>query len=176
MQVVQLTPLDMDYQREERVKTHAQLKELKKPKVIPQEKTPTNFSFKPTTFNLPPSIPSASKDSSLGFSKFIERNQFDLRTKPFIFSSPLSSSFSSSSNPFLAENSYVVGEDVTTTQINAATVARSDIAAPQTKVKDGDVQANVVDDVMASINPSFAVSSYFFGHLPQPKLTSRTGM
>ena len=32
---VKLTPLDVDYQREERAKTRARLDELKKPKVIP---------------------------------------------------------------------------------------------------------------------------------------------
>ena len=101
---MQLTPLDVDYQREKQAKTRAQLDELKKPKVMPREKPLANFSFKPVTFDLPHSIPSASKDSPLGFEKFIGRNPFDLHTKPFIFSYPLSSSSSSSSNPFLAKN------------------------------------------------------------------------
>ena len=107
---MKLTPLDVDYQREERAKTRAQLDELKKPKIIPREKPPAKFSFKHETFDLPHSIPSASKDSPLRFGKFIGRNIFDLRTKPSVFSSPPSSSFSSSSNPFF-EHSCVVGED-----------------------------------------------------------------
>ena len=68
---MQLTPLDVDYQREERAKTRARLDELKNPKVIPREKPPANSSFKPATFDLPSLIPSASKDYSLGFGKFI---------------------------------------------------------------------------------------------------------
>ena len=91
---VQLTPLDVDYQREEQSKTRSRLDELKKSKVMTQENPPANFSFKPMTFDLLPSIPFVSKDSHLGFGKFIGRNLFDLRTKPSIFSSP-SSSFSS---------------------------------------------------------------------------------
>ena len=120
---MQLTSLNVDYQREERAKNQARLDELKKPKVIPREKPPANFSFKPMIFYFPPSIPFESKDSPLGFGKFIGRKQFDLHTKPSIFSSPPSYSFSSSSSPFLAENSCVVGED-------AAIVAQSDITAP----------------------------------------------
>ena len=60
---MQLTHLDIDYQREERAKTRARLDELEKPKIIPREKLYANFSFKPATFDLPPSIPSVSKDS-----------------------------------------------------------------------------------------------------------------
>ena len=101
---MQLTPLDVDYQREEQTKTRARLDELKKPKVIPQEKPPVTFSFKPATFDLLSSISSALKDSPLGFGKFIGRNPFYLRTKPSIFSSPSSSSFSSSSNLSLVKN------------------------------------------------------------------------
>ena len=56
---MQLTPLDVDYHLEERAKTRARLDELKKPKVIPQEKPLENFSFKPATFDLPISIPFA---------------------------------------------------------------------------------------------------------------------
>ena len=97
---MQLIPLDVDYQWEEQDKTRAQLDELKKVKVITREKPPTNFSFKPATFDLPHSLPFVSKDYSLGFGKFIGRNLFHLRIKPFIFSSPPSSSFSSSSNTF----------------------------------------------------------------------------
>ena len=67
---VQLTHLDVNYQQEERGKTQARLEELKKPKVIPREKPPANFSFKPMTFDLPPSISFVSKDSPLGFGKF----------------------------------------------------------------------------------------------------------
>ena len=74
---MQLTPLNVNYQREEQAKTRARLDELKKPKVITREKHSANFSFKPGTFDLPPSIPSVSKDSPLGFGKFIGRNFFD---------------------------------------------------------------------------------------------------
>ena len=172
---MQLTPLDVDYQREERIKTQARLDELKKPKVITREKPPANFSFKPATFDLPPSIHVVSKDSPLGFGKFIERNPFNLRTKPSIFSFPPSSSFSSFSNPFLAENSCVVGEDTVVTRTDAITIARSDIATRQTDVEDNDVRANIVDDVVASIYPLFAIGSNFFGHLSQPELTSCIG-
>ena len=63
---VQLTRLDVDYQREEQAKTRDGLEELKKPKVIPQEKPPANFSFKPATFDIPSSTPSTSKDFPLG--------------------------------------------------------------------------------------------------------------
>ena len=171
---LQLTPLDVDYQQEERVKTQARLDELKKPKVITQEKPPANFSFKPATFDLPPSIPVVSKDSHLGFGKFIERNPFNLRAKPSIFSFP-PSFFSSSSNPFLAENSCVVGEDAAITRTDVITIARSNIATRQTDFEDSDVRANIVDDVVASIYPPFATSSNFFGHLPQPELTSCIG-
>ena len=133
---LQLTPLDVDYQREEQAKTRTQLDELKTPKVIPQEKPLANFSFKPTTFDLFPSIPSISKDSHLGFGKFIGRNPFVLRTKPSILSSPPSSSLSYSSNPFLAKNSYAVDEDIVATRTDATTIARSDIVAPQTDGED----------------------------------------
>ena len=51
---VQFTPFDVDYQQEERAKTQGQLDELKKPKVIPREKPPASFSFKPGIFYLPP--------------------------------------------------------------------------------------------------------------------------
>ena len=74
----------------------------------------TNFSFKPVIVDLispPQSIPSTSKDSLLGFERFIVRNPFDLRTNPSTFSSlppSFSSSFPSSflllSNPFLTKN------------------------------------------------------------------------
>ena len=74
---MKLTPLDVDYQREEQAKTRAQLDELKNPKVITREKPPANFSFKPATFDFPPPIPYVSKDSPLGFGKFIGRNPFD---------------------------------------------------------------------------------------------------
>ena len=67
---MQLTPLNVDYQREERAKTRVRLDELKKPKVIPRKKPHTKFSFKPPTFDFPRSIPSVSKDSLLGFDKF----------------------------------------------------------------------------------------------------------
>ena len=127
---MQLTPLDVDYQREERAKTRVRLYEFKKPKVLPREKPPPNFYFKSTTFDLPPSIPYVSKDSTLGFGKFIRRNPFDLCMKPSIFSYPPSSSFSSSSNPFLVENYCIVSEDAASTQTDAATIARSDIVAP----------------------------------------------
>ena len=171
---MQLTPLDVDYQREERAKTRARLDELKKPKVITREKPPCNFSFKLGTFDLSLSIPYVSKDTTLGFVKFIGRKPFNLCTKPSIFSSPPSSSFSSSSNPFLAKNSCAVGEDVAGTRIDAATKARSDIANSQIDVEDDDVWADVADDVVASIDPPFVVSSDFFSHLPQPELTSCT--
>ena len=111
----------------------------------------------------------------MGFGKFIGINPFDLRTKPSIFYFSPSFSFSSSSNPFLAKNSYVVGEDATATRIDAAIVAQSDITAPQSDVEDDNVHSNVADNVVASIDPPYVVSSYFFGHLPQPKLTSCTG-
>ena len=65
---MQLTPLDVDYQWKELAKTRARLDKLTKPRVIPQENPPANFSFKPTTFDLPhptPLIPSASKYSPL---------------------------------------------------------------------------------------------------------------
>ena len=78
-----------------RAKTRARLDELKKPKALPREKPPTNFSFKPTAFDLPLLIPSVTKDSPLGFDKFIGRNPFYLLTEPSIFSYPPSSSFSS---------------------------------------------------------------------------------
>ena len=99
-----LIPLDVDYQRKERAKTLARLDELKKPKVIAREKPNANFSFKPTTFNLPPFTQlvlsclesnyfssSTPKDSHLGFERFIRRNLFDLRTNPSTFSFFLSS-------------------------------------------------------------------------------------
>ena len=56
---VQLTPLDVDYQREEQAKTRVRLDELKKLKVIPREKPPANFSFKLANFDLPSSTPFA---------------------------------------------------------------------------------------------------------------------
>ena len=175
---MQLTLLDVDYQQEERDKTRAQLDELKKPKVISREKPHTNFYFKPITFDLllSPSIPSASKDSPLGFGKFIGRKPFDLRTKPSIFSSPPSSSFSSSSNPFLAKNSYVVGEDVAATRTYDAIIAQSGIITPQTDVEDDDIWVDVIDDVVASIDPPSAASSDFFRPSSTAlKLTSCTG-
>ena len=49
---MQLTPLDVDYQRKEQAKTRALLEELKKPRVIPRESPPINFSFKPAAFDL----------------------------------------------------------------------------------------------------------------------------
>ena len=67
---MQLTPLDVDYQWKERAKTRARLKELKKPRVIPQEEPLANFSFKLTVVDLlspPQSIPSVLKGSPLGF-------------------------------------------------------------------------------------------------------------
>ena len=142
---------------------------------MPQEKSPANFSFKLATFDLPPSIPSVSKDSSLGFGKFIGRNPFYLCIKPSIFSSSPFYSFSSSSNPFLVENSYAVGEDVVATRTDVATIAQSDIVIPQTNIKDDNVRTDVVDNVMASINPPSASSSGFFSHHPQPELTSCIG-
>ena len=60
---VQLTPLNVGYQQDEQAKTRAQLDELKNPKVIPREKPPSNFSFKPATFDFPSSSSSTSKDS-----------------------------------------------------------------------------------------------------------------
>ena len=108
-------------------------------------KTSSQFFFQTyNTFDFPPSIASASKDSPLGFGKFIgrnpfylcttkdsplgfgkfiRRNPFDLCTKPSIFSSPPSSSFSSSSYPFFVENSCAVCEDVVATLTDVATVA-----------------------------------------------------
>ena len=77
---------------------------------------------------------------------------------------------------FLTQNVFcATGEDASATRTEVATIVRSDIAAPQTNVKEGDVRADVTDDVMASINPPFVASSDFFGHLPEPKLTSCTG-
>ena len=143
---------------------------MTKPKVIPREKPPANFSFKPATFDLPPSIHSISKDSPLGFDKFIGRNPFDLRSKPSIFSFLPSSSFSSSSNPFLVENSCAIGEDAAATQTDTTIIARSDIAAPQIDVKDDDVRADVTDDVVASINPPFVVSYDFSAIFHNPNL------
>ena len=105
---------------------------------------------------------------------FIERNPFYLRIKPSIFSSPPSSSFSSSSNSFLAENSYDVGEDTATTRTNAATIARTDIVVPQTNVEEGDFLTDVANNVVAFIDPPFIASFDFFGHFPQPELTSCT--
>ena len=72
---VQLIHLDVNYQRMEQVKTRARLDDLKKPKVISREKPPSNFSFKPMTFDLPTPkdivLPkknhSTSPPSSLGF-------------------------------------------------------------------------------------------------------------
>ena len=49
---VQLTPLDMDYQLEEQAKIRTRLKELKKLRVVPREKPPANFSFKPMAVDL----------------------------------------------------------------------------------------------------------------------------
>ena len=128
------------------------------------------------TFDLPPSIPSVSKYSTSGFHKFIGRNPFDLRTKPSIFSSP-PSSFSSSTNPFLAKNFCIVGEDAVATQTEATIVARSDIVVHQIDVKDDVVSADVADsirfdvadNVVASIDPFSASSFDFFSHLPQPR-------
>ena len=62
---MQLTPLDVDYQRKERAKTRARLDKLKKPRVIPREKPPAKFSSKPMAYDLPPPlqpVPFASKD------------------------------------------------------------------------------------------------------------------
>ena len=75
---MQLTHLDVDYQREEQAKTRARLEELKKPKVIPREKPPTNFFFKPTTFDLPPSIPSVRPEKFQFLEKGKNRN-FDYK-------------------------------------------------------------------------------------------------
>ena len=172
---MQFTPLDVDYQWEKRAKIRTWLDELKKPKVIPREKHPSNFSFKPATFDLPHSIPFASKDSHLGFGKFMGRNPFDLCIKPSIFSSLPSFPFFSSSNPFLVENSCTVGEDVVATRTDATIVARSHIVTPPIDVEDGDVRADIGNDVVASINPPFTTSSYFFSHLPQLELTSCIG-
>ena len=89
---MQLTPLNVDYQRGKRPKTRAWLDKLKKPKVIPQEKPLANFSFKPATFDLSSPIqpvPFTSENSSLGFERFIGRNPFDLCTHPFTFFSSL---------------------------------------------------------------------------------------
>ena len=120
---VQLTPFDVDYLMRRMSQTRARLDELKKSKVIPREKPPANFSFKPATFDLPLLIPFVSKDSHLAFGKFIGRNPFDLRIKPSMLSSPPSSSFFSSSNLFLVENSYVVGEGAAATRTDAATIS-----------------------------------------------------
>ena len=83
--------------------------------------------------------------------------------------------FFSSSNPFLAENSCVVGEGVAATQTNVATIVRNDIATSQTDIEDDDVWVDITNDIVASIDPPSAISSDFFGHLPQPELTSCTG-
>ena len=107
---MQLTPLNVDYQRKGGAKTRAPLEELKKPRVLPREKPPVNFSFKPGAFDLPPptqSVPSTSKDSPLGFERSLGRNPFDLRINHFTFYSLLpsfSSSFPLLSNPLLGEN------------------------------------------------------------------------
>ena len=77
---VQLTLLDVDYQRKERAKTRVRLDDLKKFRVIPPEKPSANFSFKPTTFDLPSPpqmVPFVSKDSHLEFKRFIGKNSFD---------------------------------------------------------------------------------------------------
>ena len=61
-----------------------------------------NFSFKLTAVDLSfpsQSIPSTSKDSPLGFERFLGRNPFDLRTNHSTFSY-----FSHISTPFLVEN------------------------------------------------------------------------
>ena len=94
---MQLTPLDVDYHREEQAKTRGRLDELKKPKVIPREKPLANFSFKPLAFDLISPIqlvPYASENSSMGFERFIGRNPFDLHINPFTFSSSYSYLFS----------------------------------------------------------------------------------
>ena len=75
----------------------------------------------------------------------------------------------------MAENFYAIGEHAAITGTNATTIARSDIVVPQNDVKDDDVQTDVADDVVASIDPPYAASSNFFGHLPQLELTSCTG-
>ena len=54
-------------------------------------------------------------------------------------------------------------------------VARSDIIAPQIDIEDGKVRTDVADDVVTFIDPSSAVSSDFYSHLPQPELTSCIG-
>ena len=54
---MQLTPLDVDYQWKVGAKTRTLLDDLKKPRVIPREKPPANFSFKPVAFDLPPPTP-----------------------------------------------------------------------------------------------------------------------
>ena len=94
---MKLTPLDVDYKWEKQAQTRALLDELKKLKVIPQEKPPANFCFKTTAFDLLSPIqliPSASENSYLGFERFIGRNPFDLRTNSFTFSFSFSSLFS----------------------------------------------------------------------------------
>ena len=98
---MQLTPLDVDYQQKERAKTRARLEELKNPRVIPREKPPANFYFKPTTFDLPPPlqlVPFASQDSPLRFERSLGRNPFNLCTNPCPFSTLLPY-FSSSLKP-----------------------------------------------------------------------------
>ena len=84
---VQLTRLNVEYHWKERAKIRTQLDDLKKPRVIPRKKPPANFSFKHVAFDLPPPTPlvpscpksnyfpsSTSKDSPLGFERFIRRN------------------------------------------------------------------------------------------------------
>ena len=120
---MQLTPLDMDYQCKEQAKTQARLDEVKKPRVIPREKSSPQFSFKYAAFNLlpptqsvltyPKSIyfpSSAPKDTHLGFEMFIGRNPFDLRTNPstfsyFLLSSSFSSSFPHTLSPIVGRKS-----------------------------------------------------------------------
>ena len=185
---MQLTPLDVDYQRKERVKTQAQFDDLKKSRVIPQEKPPANFSFKPVAFDLPHLphlILSTSKDSPLGFERFIGRNPFDLSTNPSTFSTLSSSSFLylmvvaslwTSINLLLR----TISDDavISTFQRNIATVVfqsnagdgalqtnvTSDkvaIVVLQTNVSDNAVRIDVVDDVV-TIGPqrNFVVATF----------------
>ena len=75
---MQLTPLDVDYQREERAKTRAELEELKKPRVIPRVKPNTNFSFKLAYVDLASQLQQidVSHQECLGFWDFLRSFDF----------------------------------------------------------------------------------------------------
>ena len=191
---VQLTPLDVNCQQEEQAKTRARLDELKKPKVIPQEKPLANFSFKPGTFDLPSSTPSTSKDSPLGFGKFIGRNLFYLRTKPSIFSSS-----SSSSNPSLVENPCYGCCSLLSTPPELKPSRSSPVlslAPPNMTLRplSGSLKSSPIVELIVTtltavndngtaqtvasvvpLQPDITTSFDFFGRLPQPELISCIG-